>query len=119
MRGLIGLMDVDGGPTPEQSRLFNALANHVLGIDMGSRPKSLALSPSELAVHLPDANYQRIFMQIAIILDLCRHPKNEMQFRRVEEYAAALKFNGVELTMLRDFAHLSAADASSDFFRFL
>ena len=40
MRGLIGLMDVDGGPTPEQSRLFNALANHVLGIDMGSRPKS-------------------------------------------------------------------------------
>ena len=118
MRGLIGLMDIDGGPTPEQSRLLNTLATHILNIDMSALPKSVALTPSELAVHLPDANYQRVFMQIAIVLDLCRHPKNEMQFRRVEEYAAALKFNGVELTMLRDFAHLSAADASSDFFRF-
>ena len=116
--GLMSLIQVEGGPTPEQTRLIHALGTHILGIDMSSISKNLSLTPSELAVILQDTNYQRIFMQIAIVLDLCRHPKSKMQFRRVEEYAAALKFSGVELTMLRDFAHLSATDATSDFIRF-
>ena len=115
--GLIGLVDVDGGPTPEQSRVFNALAIHLLGVDLNSTAKPSTVTPAELALSLPDASYQRIFMQIASILELCRHPKNEKQFRRLEEYAAAFKFDGVELKILQDFAHLSATDATADFIR--
>ena len=115
--GLKGLVDIDGGPTLEQTRILNALATHILGFDMSSISKSAAISPAQLAGLLPDPKYQRIFMQIAIVLDLCRHPKNEKQFLRVEEYAAAFKFNGVELKILRDFAHLSAIDATADFIR--
>jgi hypothetical protein len=115
--GLIGLMDVDGGPTPEQSRIFNALAIHLLGVDMNSTSKPLMITPSEFAIRLPDTSYQRIFMQIASVLELCRHPKNEKQFRRLEEYAAVFKFDGVELKLLQDFAHLSATDATADFIR--
>jgi hypothetical protein len=115
--GLHGLVDIDGGPTPEQTSILNALATHILGIDMRAMSNAATITPYELGMRLQDARYQRIFMQIAIVLDLCRHPKNEKQFRRVEEYAAAFKFSGVELTVLRDFAHLSAIDATTDFIR--
>jgi len=115
--GLLGLVDIDGGPTAEQSRILHALATHILGFDMNSMSKDAAITPAQLVSLLPDPKYQRIFMQIAIVLDLCRHPKNEKQFLRLEEYAAALKFDGVELRILRDFAHLSAIDATADFVR--
>lgn len=115
--GLINLIDVDGGPTTEQSRILNSIATHLLGISIDPGMKSAVITPAELVARLPEAKHQRIFMQIAIVLDLCRHPKSEMQFRRVEEYAAAFKFDGVELKILRDFAHLSAIDATTDFIR--
>jgi hypothetical protein len=115
--GLMGLVDIDGGPTSEQTCIINALATHILGIDMKSMSNAAAIAPYELVMRLQDARYQRIFMQIAIVLDLCRHPKNEKQFRRLEEYAAAFQFNGDEFTILRDFAHLSAIDATTDFIR--
>jgi len=116
--GLIGLVDIDGGPTPEQSRILNTLAIHFLGTDIQAISKSSAITPAELAIRLPEAMHQRIFMQIATILDLCRHPKNEKQFLRVEEYAMALQFNGVELKILQEFAHASATEATADFIRF-
>jgi hypothetical protein len=115
--GLINLIDVDGGPTAEQSRILNALATHILGIRIDPNIKSAVITPTELVARLPEAKHRRIFMQIAIVLDLCRHPKNENQFRRIEQYAEALKFDGVELKILRDFSHLSAIDATTDFIR--
>jgi len=115
--GLLGVVDIDGGPTDEQKRVLTLLATHFLGVDLSSIPGGALITPAEIGQRLPDPKYQRIFMQIAIVLDLCRHPKNEMQFLRVEEYAAAFKFNGVELKMLKDFAHSSAVDATSDFIR--
>ena len=60
--GLKGLVDIDGGPTLEQTRILNALATHILGFDMSSISKSAAIAPAQLAGLLPDPKYQRIFM---------------------------------------------------------
>lgn len=59
--GLHGLVDIDGGPTPEQTSILNALATHILGIDMRTIANAAAITPYELGMRLQDARYQRIF----------------------------------------------------------
>lgn len=117
VRGLAGLMDIEGGPTPEQERIFRAVTSHLLAADLASLSKSQFLSPEALPAQLPEHQYQRLFMQMAIILDLCRHPKSDAQLARLEAYAAALRFHGPQLAIIREFAQLSATEATADFVR--
>ena len=74
--GLIGLINVDRGPTPEQSRIFSSLATHILSFNHTAFARAPALSPIELAAALTEKKYQRLFMQIGIILNFVRHPKS-------------------------------------------
>lgn len=117
VRGLAGLMDVEAGPTPEQDRIFRALATYLLGADPAWLSPATSLGPKDLSARLPDHQYQRLFMQMAIILDLCRHPRSEAQLQRLEAYAAALRFDGPQIATVREFAHLTAAEATADFIR--
>jgi hypothetical protein len=115
--GLAGLTDVEGGPTPEQGRIFHALATHLLGADPSWLSTATSISPKDLYARLPDHQYQRLFMQMAIVLDLCRHPRSEAQLQRLEAYAAALRFDGPQIATVREFAHLSATEATARFIR--
>ncbi|MGB5240223.1 MAG: hypothetical protein WBN80_06200, partial [Prochlorococcaceae cyanobacterium] len=72
-------MEVDGGPTAEQQRVFSALATHLLGQETSTLATMEPLTPDRLAEELVDSAWRRLFLQMAIILDLCRHPKSEAQ----------------------------------------
>jgi hypothetical protein len=118
VRGLVGAVDVDGGPTEEQLAVLRAITVHVWerpDLDAaGVRP----LGPEQLAAALPDAGTRRRFHEIMAAIELCRHPMTPAQTHRVEEYATALGLDGADLVMARDLVTHGAARAAADFARF-
>jgi len=116
-RGLIGLMDVESGPTREQQDVFQAFTRHLLRVEVLATDSASALAPGDLAAALREPASRRIFLQMAIMLELCRHPRNEKQLSQLEAYAAALQFSGPQLDAVRDLAHKTAKQATDDFLR--
>jgi hypothetical protein len=115
--GLVGVINVEAGPTDEQWQVFQALSRHLLGIDPQSVQSMASASPAELAASIPDSSQRRIFVQMAIILEMCRHPRSETQLLKLEEYTAAVHVHGPQLDAVRDLAHKSAEQATGDFLR--
>jgi hypothetical protein len=113
--GLAGVMQVAEGPTDEQAQVMRALAAHVLQVDPGS--EAAVLTPDEVASALPDRVQRRIFLHMAIILELCRHPADEQQLRRVDAYGEALGVGAPELEAVRVEAHRAAEEATAYFIR--
>ncbi|APD47124.1 hypothetical protein KQ302_07125 [Synechococcus sp. CS-602] len=115
--GLLGLIDAEGGPTAEQHRVFSAVASHLLALEDSQLQELEPLAPGALAAVLPEPCWRRLFLQMGLILDLCRHPKSESQLQRLEAYARALEIDPPQLQIVRDFAHCSAAEATARFVR--
>ena len=116
-RGLLGLIDLEAGPTAEQRHVLEVIASHLLGQASGSLAGLEALGPEALAAALVDPPGRRLFLQMGIILDLCHHPGSEEQLRRLERYAQALHVDPPQLQSVRDLAHLSAEAATARYVR--
>jgi hypothetical protein len=118
VRGLLGGIDVDGGPTDEQLVVLDALVRHLWHRDdlVG---RVGPLGPAEVAAVVVDPVARRRFHEVLLTLEVCRHPLTAAQVDRVEEYGAALDFEGPDLKMLRDLADSGVGAAAADFSRFL
>jgi hypothetical protein len=117
VRGLRRLIDIGDGGTTEQRHVLRTLAQHLLGVPVSELDNGDPLDSRELAAALADPSDRRRFLQLAIMLEFCRHPASEEQLRRLEDVAACLDFDGVELQMVQKLCHLSAAEATADFVR--
>ncbi|MCT0229730.1 hypothetical protein KQ306_02480 [Synechococcus sp. CS-1324] len=115
--GLRDLIAVEGGATPEQARLLRSLAVHLLGLIPDELTAIAPLPPPALALQLTGEESRRRFLQLAIMLELCRHPRSEAQLQRLEAFSNALGLQGVELRLVQDLFHRTAADATADFVR--
>ena len=115
--GLAGLINIGVGPTEEQRKVFQSFCWHILRLQSPEVELHNVLSPDQLAETLPGSQDRRIFIQMAIMLELCRHPATEAQLNRLEEYASALNLSGPQLDAVRDLAHKSAVHATADFLR--
>ena len=116
-RGLCNLVNVDGGPTDEQLRILSVLIVHFFGLKESDLDFTNTLSPSGIAAVMTDASERRRFMQLATMLELCRHPKSEHQLKKLEDAGVALDIAGVELNLVKELCHKSAEEASADFLR--
>jgi len=118
VRGLLGGIDVDDGPSDEQLLVLDALVRHLWQRDdlVGH---VAPLGPAEVASAVTDPVARRRFHEVLLTLEVCRHPMTPAQVDRVEEYAAALEFEGPDLQMLRDLADQGVGAAAADFSRFL
>jgi hypothetical protein len=118
VRGLLGGIDVDGGPSDEQLVVLDALVRHLWHRDdlVGHVGP---LGPAEVAEVVVDPVARRRFHEVLLTLELCRHPLTAAQVDRVEEYGSALDFEGPDLQMLRDLADRGVGAAAADFSRFL
>ena len=112
--GLLGVAEVDGGPTGEQLVVINSIAQHLWRIDPAT---CAAVEPSEIAAAVTDPSVRRRFVQLAIVVSFCRHPNLPEQIARVERYAAALDIHGDELDALHSWISKSTEQASADFVR--
>lgn len=103
------------GPTSEQQEVAAAFGGHLLGIDPnGEHP---AVDLDVVAAALPDVSDRRRFIQLAIMTELCRHPRDPAQLAAVQSYADVLDVDGAELESIRRLAGESAAAATYDFVR--
>jgi hypothetical protein len=116
--GLLGAVDVDGGPTDEQTRILRAITTHVWSrpdLDLGAvRP----LGPAEVAGAIGGTDAVRRFHYLLVLLELCRHPLTEAQDARVREYASALALDGMGLEFCRDLVARGIEAARADHDRF-
>ena len=116
---LLGAIDVDGGPTPEQRALLGAVTEHLWERPELDLTTLRAISPVEVTEALPTPTERRTFHEMLMALEACRHPLTAAQLDRAEQYDRALEVSGAEIAMFRDLVRDGAARASADFARFL
>jgi hypothetical protein len=116
--GLVGGIDVDGGPTSEQAVVLGSIVADLWKRSDLSLDEVVPLGPGDLAGALvrPDARLR--FCEILMTLELCRHPQSENQVNRVEAYVSALGVSEVQLRVIRESLETGADEASNDLERF-
>jgi hypothetical protein len=118
VRGLIGVIDVDDGPTDEQLAVLRAIVVHLFERDDLALERVVPLAPAETASRLTDAGARRRFGELMFTLETCRHPLSSAQVESCEDYAAALGSSPEEVRVLRVAIDEGVARAAADFDRF-
>lgn len=116
---LVAGIDVDGGPTPEQLGVLQAIVTHVWDrpdLELRSVPR---VGPRELADALQDEEDRELFHELHMTLEACRHPQSSAQVDAVEAYADALGASGDDLQIFRDLVTRGVDVAAADYSRFL
>lgn len=117
-RLLLGVADVDGGPTDEQIGVLRAIIAGCGGRTDLDLAWLAPLAPGDAADLIRGPEARRRARELMVLLELCRHPLSDAQVTHVDEYAAALGESGPGLEMARDLVRSGAETAQADFFRF-
>ena len=112
--GLVGGIEIDGGPTDEQVTVLKVIATDLWNrsdLDLG---ELAPLSPESTAAALVRPEARLRFCEILMTLELCRHPQSILQVARVEEYVSALGISGIEIETTREALEQGADQTSAD-----
>ena len=118
VRGLVGSIDVDGGPTDEQLSVLGAIATHLFERPDLDLAALAPLGPDEVAAQLAGPAVRRRFAEVMFTLEMCRHPESDAQVSRCEAYSAALGSSPEEVAIIRTAIDEGVARAAADFDRF-
>lgn len=117
--GLLGVCDVDGGPTDEQLMVLQAIVTQVWKrSDLNVRAID-ALDPHSVADIVNDPVDRRHFQEIIVTLEACRHPLTDAQLARAEAYEQAIGIVGPDAALFRTMVDEGTERAKADFARFL
>lgn len=119
VRGLVGAVAVDGGPTDEQVAVLRAVTTHLWERPDLDPDAVAGLGPSDTAGVLTDPATRRRFHEVLFTLEACRHPQSAALVERCEEYAAVLDVSGPDLELFRSLVTEGHERAHGDFDRFL
>lgn len=117
--GLLGAVDVEGGPTDEQLTVLRAVVTHLLRRDDIDLSLVEPLGPDALAAALTDPVTGRRTHELLVTLETCRHPLSAAQVESVERYCDALGVHGPDRQIFRDLVRGGVERAAMDFRRFL
>lgn len=117
--GLLGGIDVDGGPTDEQLRVLSAVAVHVWDRPDLDLANARRIGPEELAHLLVETDHRDMFHELHLTLEACRHPQTPAQVDAVQRYARALEVTGEDLAMFQLLVTEGIEAAAQDYRRFL
>jgi hypothetical protein len=112
--GLLGAVDVDAGPADEQLAVLQAFVAHLWKRSELDLETLTPLHPAEVAERLPEGEARVRFCEMAMTLELCRHPQSAAQVDRAEEYATALGVTGIAIETTRTALEQGAAVAAAD-----
>ncbi|MCX6432509.1 MAG: hypothetical protein NTX29_06865 [Actinobacteria bacterium] len=119
VRGLLGGIDVAGGPTDEQVAVLRSFSTHLFGRPDLDPATLIPLGPEQTASELADdAAARRHFHWLHVALEACRHPQEVEQVRAVEAYAQALHVDGADLALFRTLVDDGTVRAAADYKRF-
>lgn len=112
--GLLAVIDVDVGATEEQRSVLAAFVRHLCALPGLDLAAVTPLTAAEVAARLPDDTARLRFCEMAMVLELCRHPQSAAQVDRVEAYATTLGVDGIALESTRTALERGAAIAAED-----
>jgi len=112
--GLLSAIDADEGPSDEQLQVLGAFVRHVWGNPELDLRALTPLSAQDVAEQLADSGDRLRFSEMAIVLELCRHPPSIAQVALVESYLGELGVEGLELQSVREAIEHGAAAATED-----
>ena len=118
VRGLLGVIDVDGGASDEQLAVLDAIVVHLFERDDLDLTSTAALGPDETARRVTRSDTRRRFAELMFTLETCRHPLTEAQVASCERYAEALGSSPDAVSVLRTAIDEGVARAAADFDRF-
>ena len=118
VRGLVGVIDVDGGPSDEQLAVLRAIVVHLFERDDLDLTSIIPLGPEATAGQLTGPAARRRFAELTFTLETCRHPLTDAQVSSCERYAAALGSSPEQVRVLRTAIDEGVAHAAADFDRF-
>ncbi len=116
--GLLGGIDVEGGPTEEQLTVLRSVLSHLLRRADLDLDEVTPRRPRDVSGSLARAESRLRFCELLMALELCRHPQSAPQVERVEEYVSAMGVDGIELETTRVALERGADEASKDLERF-
>jgi hypothetical protein len=116
--GLLGGIDVGGGPTEEQLMVLGSLVTDLWQRSDVGLERVTPLGPGATAQELVRPEARLRFCEILMTLELCRHPQSEAQVETVEEYVAALGVGDLEIQTTRETLERGADETSKDLERF-
>ena len=117
--GLLGVCDVESGPTEEQLVVLQAIATQVWRRrDLDLRAQT-PLDPVQLAAAIQSPTDRRHFQEMIVTLEACRHPLTDAQLERAEAYEAAIGIVGPDAALFRTMVDEGTERAKADFARFL
>ena len=112
--GLLGAIDIDGGPTDEQLAVLQAFVTHLWKRPDLDLATVTPLRAAEVADRLPQNEARLRFCEMVMTLELCRHPQSAAQVDRAEEFAAALGVTGIAMETTRTALEQGAAEVAAD-----
>jgi hypothetical protein len=115
---LLGGIDVDGGPTPQQLAVLRAIVAHLWERPDLDLDEVKPIDPVRASRLISDPFTRRRVNQVLVILELTRHPQTAAQIERVEEFARAMEIHGPDLEIVRRWADEGAERATADYDRF-
>ena len=117
--GLLGVCDVDGGPTDEQLLVLRTIVAQVWkrpDLDLRVHP---SLDPVALADRVDSSVDRRHFQEMIVTLEACRHPLTDAQLERAEAYEREIGIIGPDAALFRTMVDEGTERAKADFARFL
>jgi hypothetical protein len=118
-RVLLGVIDVDGGATPEQRSVLAAIVSGYWGRGDLDLDTLTPLDPSGAAAVITEKAHRRRVRELMVLLELCRHPASEPQVERVDGYATALGESGPGQALARTLVREGAEHAVADYLRYV
>lgn len=117
--GLLGVCDVDGGPTEEQLVVLQAIVEQVWRRPDLNLREQTPLDPAQLAAAVTSATDRQHFQELVVTLEACRHPLTDAQLERAEAYEHAIGIIGPDAALFRTMVDEGTERAKADFARFL
>lgn len=115
--GLKDLIDCGDQGTQEQTSVLKAIALGIFKIPLETYNNLQSVSQHQLAQTVNEPFLRRRYIQLAIMLELCRHPKSQQQLSKLESAAELLGLKGDALTVCRNMIDSSALEATTDYIR--
>jgi len=117
--GLLGVCDVDGGPSDEQLVVLRAIVSQVWhrpDLDLRSQAP---LDSAQLAAAVTSETDRRHFQEMIVTLEACRHPLTDAQLKQAEAYEQEIGIIGPDAKLFRTMVDEGTERAKADFSRFL
>ncbi len=115
--GLKDLIDCGDNGTEEQINVLKAIALGIFKIPIEAYNNLESINQQQLAKVVVEPFLRRRYIQLAVMLELCRHPKSHQQLSKLESSAEELGLSGNALTVCRKMIDMSALGATTDYIR--